>query len=210
MSVKTRRLRIQSDIDRLISEIKSETDAIRLSRLQKYLLSAQQDLMGCVDQPEKSHRTPKVSYGPKIKTDAVSYEDLGDQYADVVSTPSNGLNCVICHQPMIACMSVRVSRPVFLDEDVHKIHPVSKREYTEVVSRPSARIGRAHRECAVLQESIQYGFRMVDLRVVPDKREPSMGNRENDRLTDFRSFDQDYRVVNGEVVPFSPDSEDWE
>ena len=152
--------------------------------------------------------TPTRSYTPRKQTHSITYEHV--ECDQVVTSSIGDPNCVICHTPMIACLSVRVSKPVFTDDDIHKIHPVSKREYVEVVSRPSARIGRAHRECAIQQESVQYGFRMVDLRVVPDKRQRSMGNRENDRLTDFRSFDQDFRVVNGEVVPFSPDLEEWE
>ena len=152
--------------------------------------------------------TPTRQYTPRKQTHSITYEHM--ECDQVLGSSVGDPNCVICHSPMVACLSVRVSKPVFTDEDVIKQHPLTKVVYTEVVSRPSARIGRAHRECAVAQESVQYGFRMVDLRVVPDKRQRSMGNRENDRLTDFRSFDQDYRVVNGEVVPFSPDSEDWE
>lgn len=148
------------------------------------------------------------TYLPRKQNHSVTFESV--EVDPTVVDLSTDPNCVICHRPMVACMSVRVSKPVFTDDDVVKQHPVTKVVYTEVVSRPSARIGRAHSECARREEGKQYGFRMVDLRVVPDKRQRSQGTRENDRLTEMRSFDQDYRVVNGEVVPFNVDLEEWE
>lgn len=104
----------------------------------------------------------------------------------------HSLSCVICHKDLIACMSVRVSKPVFTDYETQVPHPANPDlMVTEVRSRPSSKIGRAHTECANIEESKPYGFKMVDIRTTPSKTQRSIGSRENDRLLDkWVTFDR--------------------
>lgn len=131
----------------------------------------------------------KRTYLPGLQSELIEFE--ADESKSDTSPVLNATVCCVCHERLENILSVRVQRPFFIDYEDQQIHPISGLEYTEIKTRPSFRIGRAHSDCALQEESKPYGMRMmVEPRTIPNKRERSIGSRENDKFIDkFKPID---------------------
>lgn len=117
------------------------------------------------------------SYFPKSNPELIEWveDDSVDTKSD--SPLINDTYCLVCHLPLQHTLSVRVQKLIFKEYD--DVEVIGVTEVTVVKSRPSYRIGRAHKECALLEESKPFGMRMVEPRTIPDKRQKSQGALEN-------------------------------
>lgn len=113
-------------------------------------------------------------YSPLPSTRVLQYDDpRPDELASFVQHEVEPTTCILCKDPLEACLSIEVRRMKWKDVEHNKTHPVSKLDYTVVKSAPSFYTGRAHVHC--VNNPIFAGtFETVHQAVVPPSKTQHM------------------------------------